>query len=82
MRCINRVLAIAQIATFAITATTSIPLLVSYLRNTSPMNPVFIHLHSWFGLAFITIAILKIIERKNVILSQLGLKLSKGKKNS
>ncbi len=82
MRLINRILAIAQITTFAITAITSIPLFISYLRNTSPMNPIFIHLHSWLGLAFITIATLKIIERKNVILSQLGLKPGKSKKNS
>ena len=71
---INQALAFAQILTFAITVITSIPLLISYLRNANPMNPIFIHLHVWFGLAFIIVAFVKVIKRRKVILSQLGLK--------
>lgn len=70
----NRMLAFAQILTFAITAITSIPLLVSYLRDVDPMNPIFIHLHVWFGLAFIIVALVKMSERRKLILNQLGLK--------
>jgi len=73
----NRVLAFAQILTFAMTAITSIPLLVSYLRDTDPMNPIFVHLHVWFGLAFIIAALIKISERRKLILSQLGVKTNK-----
>ncbi|RLF33455.1 MAG: hypothetical protein DRN07_02530 [Thermoplasmata archaeon] len=67
-------LAFAQILTFAITAITSVPLLVSYLRDVDPMNPIFIHLHVWFGLAFIIVALVKMSERRKLILNQLGLK--------
>ena len=70
----NRMLAFAQILTFAITAITSIPLLVSYLRDVDPLNPLFIHLHVWFGLAFIIVALVKMSERRKLILNQLGLK--------
>jgi len=70
----NRMLAFAQILTFAITAITSVPLLVSYLRDVDPMNPLFIHLHVWFGLAFIIVALVKMSERRKLILNQLGLK--------
>jgi len=70
----NRMLAFAQILTFAITAITSVPLLVSYLRDVDPMNPLFIHLHIWFGLAFIIVALVKMSERRKLILNQLGLK--------
>ena len=75
----NRILAFAQIFTFAITAITSIPLFISYLRNANPMNPVFVHLHVWFGFGFIIIALLKISERKKLMLSQLGFKINKKK---
>lgn len=70
----NHALAFAQILTFAITSITSIPLLISYLKDIEPMNPLFIHLHVWFGLAFIIVALVKIIKRKKLILHQLGLK--------
>ena len=70
----NRILAFAQTLTFAITAITSIPLLISYVRGVDPMNPIFIHLHVWFGLAFIIVALVKMSERRKLILNQLGLK--------
>lgn len=70
----NRMLAFAQILTFAITAITSIPLLISYVRGVDPTNPIFIHLHVWFGLAFIIVALVKMSERRKLILNQLGLK--------
>ena len=75
----DRILAFAQILTFAITAITSIPLFVSYLRNANPKNPIFVHLHVWFGFAFIIVALIKIYERKKLILSQLGFKINKKK---
>ncbi|HEC31454.1 MAG TPA: hypothetical protein ENI41_03075 [Deltaproteobacteria bacterium] len=75
----NHVLAFAQILTFAVTAITSIPLLVSYLRRVDPMNPLFIHLHVWFGLAFIIVALIKISGRRKLMLNQLGLKINKKK---
>jgi len=80
----DRILAFTQVLTFAIAAITSVPLFVSYLRNTNPLNPMFIHLHAWFGLIFIIVAIIKISDRKKLILIQLGLKTNKKKagKNS
>ena len=75
----NHVLAFAQFLTFAITAITSIPLLVSYLRDVGHMSPVFIHLHVWFGLAFIVVALIKMSGRRKLILNQLGLKINKKK---
>ena len=70
----NRGLAFAQILTFAITAVTSIPLIVSYLKGVNPVNHIFVHLHVWFGLAFIVIALIKMLSERRLILRQLGLK--------
>jgi len=70
----NRGLAFAQILTFAITAVTSIPLIVSYLKGVNPANHIFVHLHVWFGLAFIVIALIKMLSERRLILRQLGLK--------
>ena len=70
----NHVLAFAQILTFVLTAITSIPLFISYLKGVDPMNPVFTHLHVWFGLAFIIVALIKMSGRRKLILNQLGLK--------
>ncbi len=75
----DRILALAQVLTFTIAAITSVPLFVSYLRNTNPLNPMFIHLHVWFGLLFIMVALIKMYKRKKLISIQLGLKTNKKK---
>ena len=76
----DRILAFAQVLTFGVTAITSIPLFVSYIRNANIMNPIFVHLHVWFGLGFTTVALIKVSERKRLILNQLGFKIRKKKR--
>ena len=73
----NHLLAWAQMLTLSITAITSVPLFIAYLKGIDAMSPIFVQLHVWFGLAFIMVAFVKIYERRKLILSQLGIKIHK-----
>ena len=77
----DRILAFAQVLTFGITAITSVPLFVLYIKNMAE-TPIFIHLHVWFGVAFTIVAIIKISDRKRVLLRQLGLHVDRKNKNA
>ena len=77
----DRILAFAQVLTFAITTITSVPLFVLYIKNMAE-TPIFIHLHVWFGVAFTIVAIIKISDRKRVLLRQLGLHVDRKNKNA
>lgn len=63
-----RVLPVLCVATFAVTAVTSVPLFVLYLRGESMKNTVLQDLHVWFGIAFIVFVLLRIaLNRKFVV---------------
>ncbi len=55
------------IVTFTITAITSIPLLLNYLRQVSPKFKLIVDLHVWFGLTFIILVLVRIVKNKNFI---------------
>ncbi len=62
----DRTMNILQIVTFLVTAGTSIPLFVSYLRDVEPAFALFVHLHVWVGLAFILISLMRMALRKKI----------------
>jgi len=49
-----------------------------YIWDMPYKNSIWLHLHVWIGLAFIVVAVIKSIVRRNLIKSQLGLNTSKG----
>jgi len=50
--------------TFIVTALTSIPLLINYVRNASPKFQLIVDLHVWFGTAFIIFVLIRILKNK------------------
>ena len=63
----KRFLGILCISTFIITALTSIPLFVSYIKGVSPQFALFTDLHVWFGLAFIIFVLFRIISNRQFV---------------
>jgi hypothetical protein len=65
---IGKVLPVVCVATFVVTATTSIPSFVLYLRGETTKSAVLLDLHVWFGIAFIISVLLRMaLNRKFVI---------------
>jgi arginine exporter protein ArgO len=52
------------ILSFVVVAATSIPLLVAYLKRTSPEYPIVVDIHVWAGVIFIISGGLRIIRTK------------------
>jgi len=52
------------ILSFAVVATSSIPLLISYIKGVEPKNSFIVDLHVWVGTIFIVVATLRIIRAK------------------
>ena len=64
---LKRASAFLCITTFAVTAATSIPLFVLYLRSETVKIAVLQDLHVWFGMAFMAFALIRIaLNRKFV----------------
>jgi hypothetical protein len=64
---IKEVLPVLCIVTFAVTAATSLPLFILYLRNETMKSMILQDLHVWFGFAFIIFVLLRIaLNRKFV----------------
>lgn len=63
----KRILAILCISTFTITALTSIPLFISYIRGVSPRLTLFTDLHVWFGIAFIIFVLIRILSNRQFV---------------
>jgi hypothetical protein len=64
---LKRTSAFLCITTFAVTAATSIPLFIFYLRSETVKIAVIEDLHNWSGIAFIVFALLRIaLNRKFV----------------
>jgi hypothetical protein len=67
-KAIKGVLPVLCVATFAVTAATSIPLFVQYLRGETIKNTVLQDLHVWFGIAFTISVLLRMaFNRKFVV---------------
>ena len=67
-KAIKGVLPVLCVATFAVTAATSIPLFVLYLRGETIKNAVLQDLHVWFGIAFTIFVLLRTaLNRKFVV---------------
>ncbi len=62
MKKTKRILTFLCFFTFIVTALISVPLLLSYLKVTSPKFSLIVDLHVWFGLAFILFATIRIIN--------------------
>ena len=59
------------ISTFIVTALTSIPLLINYIRDISPKFQLIIDLHVWFGTAFIIFVIIRIVKNRSFVKAML-----------
>lgn len=55
---------IGRIVAFSITVLSTIPLFISYLRGVPPRHPLIVHLHVWFGLVFLILAIVGMVTQK------------------
>ncbi len=63
---IQKILAILCISTFLVTALTSIPLLINYIKGVSPKVQLIVDLHVWFGTAFIVFVLIRILNNKKI----------------
>lgn len=63
---INHLLEKLCILTFIITALTSIPLLINYVRDVSPEFQWIVDLHVWFGTAFILLVLTRIAKNRDL----------------
>ena len=70
-KAIKGVLPVLCVATLAVTATTSIPLFVLYLRGETIKNAVLQDLHVWFGIAFITSVLLRMAFNRKFVVGSL-----------
>lgn len=64
---INHLLEKSCILTFIVMALTSIPLFVSYLKNTPPRFQWIVDLHAWFGMAFIILVSMRILSNRQFV---------------
>ncbi len=55
------------ILTFIITAMTSIPLFINYIKDVSPKFQLIVDLHVWFGTAFIIFVLIRIVKNKKFV---------------
>ncbi len=55
------------ISTFIVTALTSIPLLINYVKDVSPKFQLIVDLHVWFGTAFIIFVLIRILKNKKFV---------------
>ncbi len=69
MKKAKRILTFLCFFTFIVTALTSVPLLLSYVKGTSPKFSLIVDLHVWFGLAFIIFAMIRIINNRKFLKS-------------
>jgi len=67
MKKANQVLTVLCLTTFAVTAATSMPLLILYLRNETMEIAIARDLHGWSGIAFIIIALLRILLNRKFV---------------
>jgi O-antigen ligase len=63
----HRILTVLCIAAFAVTAATSIPLFILYLRGETAKIAVVEGLHVWFGIAFVVFALLRIALNREFV---------------
>ena len=70
-KAIKGVLPVLCVVTFAVTAATSIPLFVSYLRGETIKNAVLQDLHVWFGIAFIISVLLRMAFNRKFVVGSL-----------
>jgi hypothetical protein len=63
----KKILPILCISSFAVTALTSIPLLINYIRDISPKYQLVVDLHVWFGLAFIIFVLNRILLNRKFV---------------
>lgn len=70
-KAISKVLPAVCAATFTVTATTSIPLFVLYLRGETIKNTVLQDLHVWFGIAFIISVLLRMAFNRKFVVGSL-----------
>jgi len=68
---IKGVLPVLCVATFAVTAATSISLFVSYLRGETIRNAVLQDLHVLFGIAFIISVLLRTVFNRKFVVGSL-----------
>ncbi|MFP3984736.1 MAG: hypothetical protein ACLFU9_02040 [Candidatus Bathyarchaeia archaeon] len=66
-----KVLPVICVVTFAVTATTSIPLFVPYLRGETMKNAVLQDVHVWFGIAFTISVLLRMAFNKKFVVGSL-----------
>ena len=59
-------LAIGRMVTFAITVISASPLFINYIMGVEPAHEAIVHLHNWFGLAFIVFAIISMSMQKKM----------------
>lgn len=59
-----KLLTMGRMITFAVTVLSSIPLFINYIMGVEPAFELVVHLHNWFGLAFIVFAVLSMRMQK------------------
>jgi len=68
---IKKVLPVIFVTTFVVTASTSIPLFVLYLKGEAIKNAVLQDLHVWFGIAFIIPVLLRMVFNRKFVVGSL-----------
>lgn len=59
-----KIITVGRTVSFVVTLLSTIPLFVHYLMGTQPKSPVIVHIHVWFGLVFLILAITSIVLSK------------------
>ncbi len=68
---VNRLLEKMCILTFAITALTSVPLFLNYVKGSAPKFQLIVDLHVWIGLTFIILVSIRIFRNQRFVKSML-----------
>ncbi len=61
-----KIISLGRLITFIVTALTAIPLLLNHIKGVRPEHRLITDLHTWFGVAFIILAVISMSQqRKN-----------------
>ncbi len=64
MNKLMKIISLGRLITFIVTALTAIPLLINHIKGVRPEHRLITDLHTWFGVAFIILAVISMSQQK------------------
>ncbi len=79
MKKFMKYISMGRMITFIVTVLTSIPLFVSHIKGVNPQFPIFTDLHTWFGLAFVILAVISMSIQRKMNKTGMGMQQNKNR---